>query len=60
MQVDASSIGTAGIERELRRLCRERLPNFARPTRIAILPNFPLLSTGKIDRGALQTLLSTE
>ena len=60
VQVDASSIGTAGIERELRRLCRERLPNFARPTRIAILPNFPLLSTGKIDRGALQTLLSTE
>ncbi len=60
VHVDASSLATNKLAGELRRLCRERLPNFARPTRIAALPDFPLLSTGKVDRGALEALLSAD
>ena len=46
-------------EAELRRLCSERLPVFARPAGIMQLQDFPLLSTGKIDRPALRALLAT-
>ncbi len=42
----------------LRRLCADRLPGFARPGRIAVLRRFPTLSTGKVDRQALKALVS--
>jgi amino acid adenylation domain-containing protein len=60
VHVDASLLAANKLAGELRRLCRERLPNFARPTRIATPPNFPLLSTGKVDRKALEALLSAD
>jgi acyl-coenzyme A synthetase/AMP-(fatty) acid ligase len=47
-----------GLAHELHRLCLERLPGFARPSRIAIFDEFPLLSTGKIDRRALEKRLA--
>ena len=37
--------------------CAKRLPVFARPARILVLQKFPLLSTGKVDRIALQMRL---
>jgi amino acid adenylation domain-containing protein len=43
---------------ELRRLCFRRLPAFARPVSVTQLEQFPLLSTGKIDRQALKALIS--
>jgi acyl-coenzyme A synthetase/AMP-(fatty) acid ligase len=43
---------------DLRRLCRDSLPNFAGPARISVLQRFPLLSSGKIDRKALEKVLS--
>jgi len=46
-------------EEELQLLCSERLPVFARPAHIIQLRDFPLLSTGKIDRTALRALLET-
>ena len=48
----------AGLASELRSICAARLPAFARPVRILELENFPLLSTGKIDRQALKELVS--
>jgi amino acid adenylation domain-containing protein len=45
-------------EAELLRLCAERLPSFARPACIALLADFPLLSTGKVDRATLRALLA--
>lgn len=45
------------IVSELRGLCAERLPSFARPGHIAVMPDFPLLSTGKVDRLALEALI---
>lgn len=45
---------------ELRRYCVERLPAYARPAGIIQLQDFPLLSTGKIDRTALRALLAAE
>jgi acyl-coenzyme A synthetase/AMP-(fatty) acid ligase len=45
-------------EAELLRLCAARLPAFARPARIAQLEDFPLLSTGKLDRRALRAMLA--
>jgi acyl-coenzyme A synthetase/AMP-(fatty) acid ligase len=41
---------------ELNRLCRRRLPGYGRPARIVVLAQFPLLSTGKIDRQALRRI----
>lgn len=43
---------------ELRRHCIERLPVYARPASIVQLQDFPLLSTGKVDRTALRVLLT--
>ncbi len=56
-------LGTAatqnpGLLNDLRRLCRDGLPTFARPARIAMMEQFPLLSSGKIDRKALEQALS--
>ncbi|HYW33542.1 MAG TPA: amino acid adenylation domain-containing protein [Candidatus Bathyarchaeia archaeon] len=48
----------AGLASELRSICAARLPAFARPVRILELEQFPLLSTGKIDRQALKELVS--
>jgi amino acid adenylation domain-containing protein len=45
------------IERALRRICRERLPRFAWPRRIVLCGEFPLLSSGKIDRRALEAIV---
>jgi acyl-coenzyme A synthetase/AMP-(fatty) acid ligase len=45
---------------ELRRLCFRRLPAFARPASLTQLEQFPLLSTGKIDRQALKALISID
>jgi acyl-coenzyme A synthetase/AMP-(fatty) acid ligase len=42
---------------DLAQLCHDRLPSFARPRRIVPLADFPLTSTGKIDRMALQRLV---
>ena len=39
---------------ELRQLCLERLPAYARPVSIQRFKHFPLLSSGKIDRAALR------
>jgi acyl-coenzyme A synthetase/AMP-(fatty) acid ligase len=43
-------------ESELMEHLAERLPPYAKPARIDIVPDFPRTSTGKIDRRALQTL----
>ncbi len=45
---------------DLGRLCRERLPRFSQPARISVLNEFPLLSTGKVDRQALNLRVSRE
>jgi len=55
---DGASDHHTDLERELHRLCLERLPSFARPSRIVIFNEFPLLSSGKIDRRALQKRLA--
>jgi amino acid adenylation domain-containing protein len=60
VQVDTSSLDADTLIRELRHLCRDRLPNFARPALFVPLADFPLLSTGKIDRGALKARLSAK
>ncbi len=41
---------------DLKLLCRQRLPSYGRPARIATLAQFPLLATGKIDRQALRKI----
>jgi acyl-coenzyme A synthetase/AMP-(fatty) acid ligase len=46
------------LEHKLQRVNRERLPQFARPHRIVIYGEFPLLSTGKIDRRALEKIVA--
>ncbi len=56
--VDAASDGPVDLERDLHRLCLERLPGFARPDRIVTFGEFPLLSSGKIDRRALEKLVA--
>jgi acyl-coenzyme A synthetase/AMP-(fatty) acid ligase len=48
------------FERELQRVSRERLPRYARPHRIVICGEFPLLSTGKIDRRALEKIVAPD
>jgi acyl-coenzyme A synthetase/AMP-(fatty) acid ligase len=55
---DGASDHHTDLERELHRLCLERLPSFARPSRIVIFNEFPLLSSGKIDRRALEKRLA--
>jgi amino acid adenylation domain-containing protein len=54
------SVDGVVIENRLRRLSAERLPRFARPVRIDVLPRFPLLPSGKIDRQALRRLVTDE
>jgi acyl-CoA synthetase (AMP-forming)/AMP-acid ligase II len=49
---------TATLWTELRRICHARLPSFARPADVTPLAQFPLLSTGKVDRRALQRQLA--
>ena len=48
------------LDSELRQLCAERLPAFARPVSVTPLEQFPLLSSGKIDRQSLKALLSND
>jgi amino acid adenylation domain-containing protein len=43
------------LMQELRQLCRERLPGFARPGLIRIASQFPLSATGKVDRQAVKS-----
>jgi L-proline---[L-prolyl-carrier protein] ligase len=50
--------GGRDLGAELRLACAKRLPVFARPASIMQLQQFPLLSTGKIDREALKAMLS--
>jgi acyl-coenzyme A synthetase/AMP-(fatty) acid ligase len=45
---------------ELRRLCATRLPSFAHPGRIAVLAEFPRLSSGKVDRQKLKAMVAGE
>jgi acyl-CoA synthetase (AMP-forming)/AMP-acid ligase II len=40
----------ADLEAQIMRVCSERLPRFAWPARIRILPELPRLPNGKIDR----------
>jgi acyl-coenzyme A synthetase/AMP-(fatty) acid ligase len=44
----------AGVERELRLLCREQLPIHARPTAIVRVPSLPKSSVGKVMRDLLR------
>ena len=46
--------GGQALLEELQVLCQRRLPSYGRPTRIIALAQFPVLSTGKIDRQALR------
>ena len=46
--------GGQALLEELQVLCQRRLPSYGRPTRIIALTQFPVLSTGKIDRQALR------
>jgi len=55
---DEAADGRTDLEDRLRRLCMQRLPGFARPSRIVRLSEFPLLSSGKIDRRALERLIT--
>jgi amino acid adenylation domain-containing protein len=56
--VDSSAAQNPGLLNDLRRICRDGLPNFARPGRIVMMEQFPLLSSGKVDRKALEKALS--
>src|SRR5262249_20717695 len=58
LAVLANTTGDAAIDLEgqFRRFCLDGLPGFARPSRIVLFAEFPLLSTGKIDRRALERL----
>jgi amino acid adenylation domain-containing protein len=42
-----------GLEQEVRRFLRERLPDYMIPSVISVLPGFPLTPSGKVDRKAL-------
>lgn len=44
---------------ELVRLCQQRLPSFAVPDQLRVLPALPLLPSGKLDRQALLRLASS-
>ena len=55
---DEATDGGTDLEDRIRRLCTQRLPGFARPGRIVRLSEFPLLSTGKIDRRTLERLVT--
>jgi len=59
VDVAATVLSEAGgtLEPELRRFCSERLPRFAWPARIAVLAEFPLLSSGKVDRQKLKAMV---
>jgi acyl-coenzyme A synthetase/AMP-(fatty) acid ligase len=56
---DATGEARMDLERALQRISRERLPRFARPGRFVILGEFPLLSSGKIDRKGLEQILES-
>ncbi len=43
-----------GLTGEIRTKCARRLPVFARPARIVVMGKFPRLTSGKVDRLALQ------
>jgi acyl-coenzyme A synthetase/AMP-(fatty) acid ligase len=60
-EIRAAVLARSGnrLDSELRQLCAERLPAFARPVAVTQLEQFPRLSTGKIDRQALKVLIST-
>ncbi len=45
---------------EISSICVKRLPNFARPKNVIVLPEFPRLSSGKIDRIGLTKTLSAK
>lgn len=47
-------------EAELRGHCAARLPVFVRPSSVTPMKEFPLLSTGKVDRAALRDLLGAD
>lgn len=44
---------------ELLRLCQQRLPSFAVPDQLRVLPALPLLPSGKLDRQALLRLAAS-
>jgi len=50
----------AEVEQAVRRVMRARLPRQAEPSRILICRTFPLLSSGKVDRRALQAAITGE
>jgi amino acid adenylation domain-containing protein len=53
--IDAVILAAApALGAELRLLCLQRLPGFARPRRIIELPEFPFLPSGKVDRRRLR------
>jgi amino acid adenylation domain-containing protein len=45
----------SSLIQELRQLCRDRLPGFARPAAIRVASQFPMSSTGKVDRQAVRS-----
>ena len=50
----------ADIEQALHQISLQRLPRYARPHRIVVCREFPLLSSGKVDRRALQRRIGEE
>jgi acyl-coenzyme A synthetase/AMP-(fatty) acid ligase len=56
---DAAADERKEIERAVWLIGRKRLPRYARPGRIVMFSEFPLLSSGKIDRGALKALIAS-
>lgn len=47
-------------EEEVRALCRERLPAYMRPARIAQLDTLPMNANGKVDRRAVSALFAQD
>ncbi|HEX3066899.1 MAG TPA: AMP-binding protein, partial [Dongiaceae bacterium] len=57
---EADDSERADIADAIRRVSRQRLPRFANPQRVVICREFPLLSSGKTDRRALQALVAPD
>ena len=55
---DATGDERVNIERGIRRTSGQSLPPYARPSRIVLFSEFPLLSSGKIDRRGLEGLVA--
>ena len=57
---EEESSDRAEVEQAVRQVMRARLPRHSEPSRILICRTFPLLSSGKVDRRALQAAITGE